>query len=49
MRAAGPDAFFDAIAMLSDDGRRRLATYAGGGCTQPQPGFWTERDIERLG
>lgn len=49
LRAAGPDAFFDAIAMLSDDGRRRLATYAAGGCTRPLPGFWTERDIERLG
>jgi len=48
LRAAGPDAFFDAIAMLSDDGRRRLATYAAGGCTRPLPGFWTERDIEPL-
>jgi site-specific DNA-methyltransferase (adenine-specific) len=50
LRAAGPEAFFDAIAMLSDDGRRRLESYAAGGCTQrPLPGFWTARDIERLG
>ncbi len=49
LRAAGPDAFFDAIAMLSDEGRRRLAHYAAGGCTRPLPGFWTTRDIERLG
>lgn len=49
LRAAGPGAFFDAIAMLSDDGRRRLATYAAGCCTRPLPGFWSIRDIERLG
>jgi hypothetical protein len=49
LRAAGPDAFFDAVAMLSDDGRRRLAAYAAGGCARPLPGFWTGRDIERLG
>ncbi|HEX2699315.1 MAG TPA: site-specific DNA-methyltransferase [Acidimicrobiales bacterium] len=49
LRAAGPDAFFDAVAMLSDDGRRRLAAYAGGGCLRPLPGFWSGRDIERLG
>ena len=49
LRAAGPDAFFDAIAMLSDDGRRRLAAYAAGGCARPLPGFWTEREIERFG
>jgi site-specific DNA-methyltransferase (adenine-specific) len=49
LRAAGPDAFFDAMAMLSDDGKRRLATYAAGGCTRPLPGFWTQGDIDRLG
>jgi site-specific DNA-methyltransferase (adenine-specific) len=48
LRAAGPDAFFDAVAMLSDDGRSRLKAYAAGGCTSPLPGFWTPRDIERL-
>ena len=49
LRAAGPDAFFDAIEMLSHDGRRRLATYAAGGRTRPLPGFWTDREIDRLG
>ena len=48
LRAAGPHAFFDAIAMLSDDGRRRLRAYAAGGFTRPLPGFWTDREIERL-
>lgn len=48
LRAAGPDAFFDAIAMLSDEGRRRLAAYGAGGRSRPLPGFWTERDLDRL-
>ncbi|MFV0260442.1 MAG: DNA methyltransferase [Acidimicrobiales bacterium] len=48
LRAAGPDAFFDAIEMLSDEGRQRLARYAKGGFTaNPQPGFWTVADLER--
>jgi site-specific DNA-methyltransferase (adenine-specific) len=48
LRAAGPTAFFDAIAMLSDDGFDRLRAYAAGGhCEQPLPGFWTERELER--
>jgi site-specific DNA-methyltransferase (adenine-specific) len=44
LRAAGPDAgpFFDAVEMLSDEGRARLAHYARGGHTErPLPGFWT--------
>lgn len=49
LRAAGPDAFFDAVEMLSDEGRTRLTRYAEGGCLGPLPGFWTPRDIERLG
>lgn len=49
LRAAGPDAFFDAIAMLSDDGRCRLSAYSAGRCVRPRPGFWTACDIERLG
>ena len=48
LRAAGPRAFFDAVAMLSDDGRRRLAVYAAGGCRQPLPGFWTQSEVDRL-
>jgi hypothetical protein len=49
LRAAGPGAFFDAMAILSEDARQRLAAYAAGGCTRPLPGFWTERDVEALG
>jgi DNA modification methylase len=49
LRAAGPDAFFDAVAILSDDGRQRLAAYASGSCPRPLPGFWTDADIARLG
>jgi site-specific DNA-methyltransferase (adenine-specific) len=48
LRAAGPSAFFDAIAMLSDDGFVRLGAYAAGGHEdRPLPGFWTEKDLER--
>ena len=48
LRAAGPDAFFDAVDLLSADGRARLGRYAGGGCTgDPQAGFWTAADLER--
>jgi len=50
MRAAGPDAFFDAISILSDEGRYRLERYAKGSFTaSPQPGFWTEDDLDRQG
>lgn len=48
LRAAGPDAFFDAIEMLSDEGRERLERYAKGGfADNPQPGFWTANDLAR--
>ena len=48
LRSAGPDAFFDAVEMLSKDGRDRLAVYAAGGCTQkPELGFWTQSDLAR--
>jgi DNA modification methylase len=48
LRAAGPDAFFDAIEMLSEDSLDRLKKYAGGGCRNvPLPGFWTAQDIGR--
>ena len=47
LRAAGPAAFFDAIELLTDDDRARLARYAAGGCTKrPQPGFWTAAQLE---
>ncbi len=46
LRASGPDAFFDAIEMLSPDGVQRLERYAKGGLTDnPLPGFWTAQDI----
>jgi hypothetical protein len=48
LHAAGPTAFFDAIAMLSDDGRGRLAQYAlGGRHEEPLAGFWTSEEIAR--
>ena len=45
LRAAGPAAFFDAVAILSAGGRDRLARYAKGGITRPEPGFWTANDL----
>jgi site-specific DNA-methyltransferase (adenine-specific) len=46
LRAAGPDAFFDAVDLLSADDRARLAGYARGGCTAtPALGFWTDADL----
>ena len=48
LRAAGPDAFFDAIEMLSVDDLERLTVYGKGGSTHtPLPGFWTEQDLSR--
>lgn len=48
LRAAGPDAFFDAIEMLSQHSLERLALYAKGGFTDnPQAGFWTSQDLAR--
>lgn len=42
LRAVGPGGFFDAIELLSEDGRGRLAAYAKGERHQrPLPGFWT--------
>jgi len=47
LRAAGPEAFFDAVDLLSAGGRARLEQYAGGGADRPRPGFWTAADLER--
>ena len=48
LRAAGPQAFFDAVELLADDGIERLRRYAKGGLTdRPQPGFWTAADLAR--
>lgn len=50
LRSAGPAAFFDAIGMLSDEGRSRLDRYAKGGFTDgPLLGFWTADDLARRG
>ena len=46
LRAAGPDAIFDVVAMLDHEALARLAHYgAGGANTQPQPGFWKPGDL----
>jgi DNA modification methylase len=46
LRAAGPDAFFDAVDLLSREGLARLALYAKGGyTTDPQLGFWSAADL----
>lgn len=51
LRAAGPDAFFDAIEMLTDEGRERLELYAKGGIVgdgiigTPGTGFWTDAEL----
>lgn len=48
LRAAGPDAFFDAVDLLSADGTARLKRYASGGSTdEPQAGFWAQADLDR--
>ena len=50
LRAAGTEAFFDVVDLLSEDGLDRLRRYAKGGCTDsPQPGFWTSRDVAANG
>jgi len=50
LRAAGPNAFFDAVELLSDEGRARLERYAGGGLADaPEADFWTEADLNRRG
>jgi len=45
LRAAGVDAFFDAVGMLTADGRRRLEAYASGDHRAPRPGFWAPADL----
>jgi DNA modification methylase len=48
LRSAGPDAFFDAVNLLSEEGRHRLQRYADGGRhADPEPGFWTAADLAR--
>jgi len=46
LRAAGTGAFFDAVEMLSDEGRSRLADYAQGGRGEiALPGFWSQGEL----
>ena len=48
LREAGPNALFDAIAMLDLDSIERLRSYAKGGhADEPAVGFWTLNDLER--
>ena len=47
MRSAGPSAFFDAIGLLDDADRARLASYATGTVTTPALGFWSANDLAR--
>lgn len=46
LRAGGIDLYFDAVEMLSDEGRERLARYSIGAAEmKPLPGFWSETEI----
>ena len=46
LRAAGPEAFFDAVGLLSADGAERLRRYAAGGqSNRALPGFWTAKEL----
>lgn len=48
LRAAGRDAIFDAISLLSEDDFERLRLYGKGGYrNDPQPGFWAARELGR--
>ncbi len=53
LRAVGPAAVFDVIAMLDDDGRARLAEYAKGGFSGVdggacRAGFWSQEAIDQV-
>jgi DNA modification methylase len=49
LRAAGPAAFFDAMALLSSADRRRLAEYAAGDhYDRPLTGYWDGKALDRL-
>ncbi len=47
LRAAGPEAFFDAVDTHDPAGRARLACYAGGHRDRALPGFWAASDGKR--
>jgi DNA modification methylase len=46
LRSVGPRGFFDAVELLSEEGRERLRLYAQEGRDQPVPGFWTADDSQ---
>jgi len=46
LHTVGPGRIFDAIQLLSDDGKGRLSTYAAGDISAPLPGFWSQEEIE---
>ena len=49
LRAAGPKVVFDAVEMLAESGRPRLAAYAAGGRTfRPEPGYWSPGELTLL-
>jgi site-specific DNA-methyltransferase (adenine-specific) len=45
LRAPGPGGIFDAVDLLSADGRARLAAYAAGRGGSPLAGFWADSDV----
>jgi site-specific DNA-methyltransferase (adenine-specific) len=46
LRAAGTNAFFDAVQMRTNEGLERLRAYAGGGHhLAPRAGFWSEAEL----
>ncbi|HYI63125.1 MAG TPA: site-specific DNA-methyltransferase [Acidimicrobiales bacterium] len=51
LRAAGPNAFYDAVAMLEEEDFKRLKRYAAGGfghrLRAPLEGFWRPADLDR--
>jgi len=48
LHAAGIETIFDVVQMFSEEGRRRLRKYAAGQDV-PGEGFWSAREIDRLG
>ena len=45
LKAVGPYTVFDAIPMFDEDAVERLVRYAGGGMSEPLPGFWKAKEI----
>jgi DNA modification methylase len=50
IRALGPAVVFDVVAMLAQEDRDRLKTYAAGGHhMRPEKGFWNDKDLQSFG